>query len=101
MSNTDEPLGYVTIRIPIRSFVERESWEMPQEYAVLEVGDAELVSHDMPAGWHGSLREELVESGIPLADWTDEEVAAACTRPTDTESTLFPYPHLLNLFNGR
>lgn len=102
-SNTDEPLGYVTIRIPIRSVVERESWEIPQEYTVLEVGEAELVSHDMPAGWHGSLREELVESGIPLANWTDEEVADACTRPADTESAPFPYPNLLDFFlsNGR
>jgi hypothetical protein len=96
-------LGYVTIRIPIRSVVERESWEIPQEYTVLEVGDAELVSHDMPVGWHESLREELIESGIPLANWTDEEVADACTRPADTESAPFPYPNLLDFFlsNGR
>ncbi|QOT19717.1 hypothetical protein HMI59_23810 (plasmid) [Paenarthrobacter sp. YJN-5] len=79
----DKPLGYVTIRIPIRSVTERESWEIPEEYTYLEPGEAELISHDMPAGWHESLREQLIESGIYLAQWTAEEVAAACTRPAE------------------
>lgn len=98
---TQDPIGYVTIRVPIHAVTESESWEIPQEYTYLQPGDAELVTHDIPAGWHELLREQLVESGIPLAPWTDEEVAAACTRAADTESTTFPYPHLLDLFNGR
>ena len=85
-SNSDQPFGYVTIRIPVRLVTESESWEMPQPYTVLEVGEAELVAHDMPPAWHSCLREELVEAGIDMADWTDEEVTAACTRPAETEA---------------
>jgi hypothetical protein len=97
-SNPDQPLGHVTIRIPVRSVTESESWEIPQEYTYLEPGEAELVSHDMPSGWHESLREQLIESGIHLADWTPQELAATCTRPAETTAApapsleLFGYP---------
>lgn len=59
-------IGYVTIRIPIVTVTESESPEIPQEYTYLEPGEAELVSHDMPSGWHESLREQLAEAGIHL-----------------------------------
>lgn len=100
-SHDEQPLGYVTIRIPIFTETESESWEMPQEYTVLAPEQDELVSHDMPFHWHDSLREQLVESGIELAYWTPEQIAATCTLPADTESAPFPYPHLLDLFNGQ
>ncbi|WP_139187290.1 hypothetical protein [Pseudarthrobacter chlorophenolicus] len=89
-SNTDQPLGYVTIRIPIHAVTESESWEIPQEYTYLEPGEAELVTHDMPSGWHESLREELIESGIRLAQWTPEELASTCTRPAEAAPSQAP-----------
>lgn len=82
-SNPEQPLGYVTIRIPVMAVTESDSWEIPQEYTYLAPGDAELVSHDIPAGWHESLREQLIESGIHLADWTPDELASTCTRPAE------------------
>lgn len=95
----DEPLGYVTIRIPVRAVTDRESWEIPEEYTYLEPGEAELVSHDMPAGWHESLREQLIEfGGISLAQWTPEEVASTCTRPAEVTSAKDP---LLDLFASK
>lgn len=91
-SNPDQPLGYVTIRIPVMSVTESESWEIPEEYTYLDPGEAELVSHDMPVGWHESLREQLIESGIYLAQWTPEQIASTCTRPA--EQTPAPAPSL-------
>lgn len=80
-SKPGQNLGYVTIRIPVMAVTESESWEIPQEYTFLDPGEAELVSHDIPSGWHESLREHLVESGVHLAYWTPEEVASTCTLP--------------------
>jgi hypothetical protein len=77
----DGIIGHVTLRIPIHAYTERESFEIPQTYTVIEPGDAELVEHDLPVGWHGSMREMLSESGITVGPWTDEHIAAACTRP--------------------
>lgn len=76
----DGIIGHITLRIPIHAYRESESWEIPEEYIVLEPGEAELVEHDMPAGWHASMREMLTESGITTAPWTDEQIAEACTR---------------------
>lgn len=78
-----DPLGYVTVRIPIHAVTESESWEMPQEYTYLQPGDAELVTHDIPQGWHESLREQLIEFGLSYAPWTQEEIAAKSTRPPE------------------
>lgn len=78
-----DPIGYVTVRIPIHAVTESESWEIPQEYTYLQSGDAELVTHDIAAGWHESLREQLIEFGVSYAPWTEEEIAAKSTRPAD------------------
>jgi hypothetical protein len=86
-SAPDQLVGHVTIRIPIWAVTDSESWEIPKEYTYLAPGDAELVSHDIPVGWHESLREELIESGISYAEWTDEELAAKSTLPEEPPAT--------------
>lgn len=75
----DKLLGHVTIRIPIFEVTESESWEMPQEYTYLATGESELVSHDLPAGYHESLlseRDEMLDQNVTLGGWTEEEIAA-------------------------
>lgn len=81
----DGIIGHITLRIPIHAYTDRESWEIPEEYTYLEPGQAELVEHDMPAGWHAHMREALIESGTRCAAWTDEQIAETCTR-TDPET---------------
>lgn len=73
-------IGHITLRIPVHAYTERESWEIPEEYTVLEPGGAALVKHDMPTGWHAYMREMLIESGISCAVWTDEQITTTCTR---------------------
>lgn len=69
-------IGYVTLRVPIRLVEESESFEIPEVYTYLQPGDAELVSHDIPAAWHKHLREEIIEcGGISPAEWTEKELA--------------------------
>lgn len=81
---TEEPIGHITLRVPVFLVTESESWEMPKEYTYLAAGEAELVSHDIPFGWHESLREELIESGgIEMDNWTPEQLADTCTRSGD------------------
>lgn len=81
----DGIIGHITLRIPIHASTERESWEIPEEYTVLEPGEAELVEHDLPAGWHPTMREMLTESGITVGPWTDEHIAETCTREEPQE----------------
>lgn len=81
----DGIIGHITLRIPIHAYTERESYEIPEEYTVLEPGDAELVEHDMPASWHASLPEYMGEWGIARGEWTDEHIATTCTRQEPKE----------------
>lgn len=93
-------IGHVTIRVPVYEVRDQESWEIPEEYTYLAPGDAELVTHDIPESWHEALREQMAEHGIDLAEWTPEQIAAACARAAEAapEPDPFPYPNLLDLF---
>lgn len=75
----DKLLGYVTIKIPIFEVTESESWEMPQEYTYLATGESELVSHDIPTGYHEWLlpSEQMLEWEITPENWTPEQIATS------------------------
>lgn len=75
MTDPGRLIGYVTLRVPIRLVEESESPEMPEVYTFLETGEAELVTHDIPAAWHEHLRDEMIECGIHLGDWGPAELA--------------------------
>lgn len=75
-----DPIGYITLRVPIHLVKESESWEMPQVYSYLQSGEPELVSHDIPISFHEHLRDELVEcGGIEVGKWGPTELAATTT----------------------
>lgn len=88
--SADELIGHLTVRIPVYAVTESESWEIPEEYTYVNAGDAELVSHDVPASWHGNLREDLIEGGLTLAPWSVEELAAKTTTPEQPAPTARP-----------
>lgn len=72
----DELIGHIVLRVPIVRVTEAESWEIPQQYTYLAPGDAELISHDIPASFHGHLREELAEVRyVEYGDWGPDELA--------------------------
>jgi hypothetical protein len=91
-------LGYVTIRVPITEVTESESWEIPEKYTYLEVGESELIEHDIPERYHEWVllsRDEMYEHDISLGGWTSEEVAATHV-PSDAPliPNDIPFPEL-------
>lgn len=98
MSGKD-PIGYLTVRIPIRLVEESESPEMPEVYTYLDAGPAELISHDIPIAFHEHLRDELVESGgIEVGEWGPAELAGTTTLHEHPMPAVTP-PPTLDLFN--
>jgi hypothetical protein len=76
----NDVIGHLTVRIPIHLIEDQESWEIPQKYTYVAAGDAELVSHDIPAALHERFRETLEESGgLPVGTWGEAEMAATTT----------------------
>lgn len=77
----DRLLGHVTVRIPIYEVTEQESWEIPEWYKYLTPGDSELVSHDIPEGYHEWLlpSEGMIEWELTPENWTEEEITAKHT----------------------
>jgi hypothetical protein len=74
----DKLLGHVIIRIPIYEVTESESWEIPEEYTYLATGESELVSHDIPTGYHEWLMpsQEMLDWEITPENWTKDEISA-------------------------
>ncbi|WP_422759122.1 hypothetical protein [Paenarthrobacter sp. C1] len=74
--SAEEPIGHLVFRVPVFRVTESESWEVPKEYTYLAPGDAELISHDIPASFHETLREELIEARyVEYGDWGPKELA--------------------------
>ncbi|MBT2549741.1 hypothetical protein [Arthrobacter sp. ISL-65] len=95
------PIGYITLRVPVFQERESESWEIPEEYFYLRAGEAELVSHDIPAALHECTRDELIEcGGISLAPWDAAEMAAKTTRTEEPASAPGPAALILNFPKG-
>lgn len=92
-----DSIGYITLRIPITLVRESESWEIPEEYTYLSAGEAELVSHSIPARFHQGLRDDLIECGIHPAQWDEADLAEKTTLKEEPPVLDHSAPLLLNL----
>lgn len=70
------PLGYIDVRIPISVYKQSESWEIPEEYEVMDMGKAEIIGHTIPERYWQSMSMgcDISDAEFTFAEFDEDKL---------------------------